>query len=314
MFIKTRRTNGITTYDNYFHELSIRCSKKDGELFKDVASSLLSLKGNLDSFHKACHEDKLYVSNTDGTCFEGIYAESLEDAIKICHGYNALSIAEGNKSYDVWKYNGEPISSVLSASAFDSYGNPYKYNTYNILGCIFNPYAYSEKLNKPDGMIYFNEIPGIREKLEDIIHSNINEINKFLGYECDLKIKACWEDETKIFQFLYQSNEELNGIGNITCKVTGNPLSFGMAEWLWEITLALSNAEFRDEKTDDLLREEGYDDKEIERIMQAYPKGLSEDLITAYSQCIEKLQKMGLTVEYIDDCNNPDVYTSHGIY
>ena len=133
--LKICRTKGTTTYTNHCYILSINCSKKDGELFKGVVNSLFELKSNLDFFHKACQEDKLYVTNTDGTCFEAIYAESLEDAIMICHKYNALSIAEGNGPYDVWKYNDELISSILVASALDSYGNPYRYNTYNILFC-----------------------------------------------------------------------------------------------------------------------------------------------------------------------------------
>ena len=117
-----------------------------------------------------------------------------------------------------------------------------------------------------------------------------------------------------IAQFLYEDEEAKDGIGDITVKITGTKEQEEKAKWLWEVTLDLSTAVFRKGNTKDNLREEGYEDEEIKRIMEAYPNLISTEPLTAYEECVDKLKEWGLKTEWIDDTDNVDVWTSIGVY
>lgn len=115
-----------------------------------------------------------------------------------------------------------------------------------------------------------------------------------------------------IAQYLYESE---GNIESLSCELKGTKEQEEFAKWLWRITKDLSDAVFHEGKVKDNLIGDGYDDVEIEKIFNAYPNLVSEDIVTAYDQCISKLREMGMKVKYIDiDCNEPDVWTSTGVY
>ena len=119
--------------------------------------------------------------------------------------------------------------------------------------------------------------------------------------------------DERILQFLYRNEEEENGVGNITWKVSGKTKDVGVAAWLWQAAIEFSNAVFRAKDTYQLLRE-NFLDNEIDYLYEIFPNKISCDPITAYDEVLEKIKKMGLTVEYVDYTDEVDVVTSHGIY
>ena len=116
-----------------------------------------------------------------------------------------------------------------------------------------------------------------------------------------------------IAQYLTWDDEENKAYG-YTYEIKGTKEQEEFAEWLWVATKDLSDAVFCDGKIEDNLAEEGYDDDEIKKIFEIYPKLVSTDPFTAYDQCVSKLRSLGMEVNDIDDCDNPDVWTSHGVY
>lgn len=113
-------------------------------------------------------------------------------------------------------------------------------------------------------------------------------------------------------QYLYECEGEIE---HYTYEIKGTKEQEEFAKWLWVITKDLSDAFFHNGKIKDNLIDAGYDDEEIEKIFNVYPDLVSKDVITAYDQCISKLREMGMEAKWIDiDCNEPDVWTSTGVY
>ena len=116
-----------------------------------------------------------------------------------------------------------------------------------------------------------------------------------------------------IAQYLTWDDEVDESYG-ITYEIKGTKEQEEYAEWLWEVTQALSDAVYHYGKVEDNLAEDGYEDEEIERILEAYPNRVSSDPFTAYDECVSKLKELGMEVIELDDCDEPDVWTSTGVY
>ena len=115
-----------------------------------------------------------------------------------------------------------------------------------------------------------------------------------------------------IAQYLYECEGE---IICCNCKIEGTKEQEEFAKWLWSVTKSLSDAVFHEGKVKDNLLKEGYDEEEIEKVFSVYPDLVSEDVLTAYDQCIARLREMGMDADWITaDCDDPDVWTSTGIY
>lgn len=120
----------------------------------------------------------------------------------------------------------------------------------------------------------------------------------------------------KIFQFSYESSEAHDGVGSITYKVSGDKQTMEEAEYLWTATKDLSNAEFSSTPTIEYLKNEGYSEEEITKLFTVFPNSVSEDIITAYAQCLLKFKKIGLEIEFIynDEDIEADVWVGYGVH
>ena len=116
-----------------------------------------------------------------------------------------------------------------------------------------------------------------------------------------------------IAQYLTWDDEENRAYG-YTYEIKGTKEQEEFANWLWVVTKDLSDAIFRKGKIEDNLAKECYDDDEIKKIFEVYPNLVSEDVFTAYNECVSKLKELGMEVIELDDCDSPDVWTSTGIY
>lgn len=123
--------------------------------------------------------------------------------------------------------------------------------------------------------------------------------------------------DSKVFQFLSDGDDEdPDDICSRTYLITGDINKLKEAELLWYATLDLSNAKFRCLDSKKHLEDIGYEYEEIEKVFNAFSESISEDLFTAYDQCINKFEMMGLIVSNIDDDKDiiADVVTSYGVY
>ena len=119
-----------------------------------------------------------------------------------------------------------------------------------------------------------------------------------------------------IAQYLYECDGEIE---HCTCEIKGNKEQEEYAKFLWGVTKDLSDACFRDygkKSIEDILYDEyGYDEDAVKKTLEAYPNLVSVDVITAYEQCISKLKELGMEANWVDiDCDEPDVWTSTGVY
>ena len=116
-----------------------------------------------------------------------------------------------------------------------------------------------------------------------------------------------------IAQYLTWDDEEDRAYG-YTYEIKGTKDQEEFAEWLWVATKDLSDAIFGDEEIEDTLDDYGYGKDEIKKIFEVYPDLVSEDPFTAYDECVLKLKEMGMEIIELDDCDEPDVLISTGIY
>ena len=161
----------------------------------------------------------------------------------------------------------------------------------------------------------------------DIIQEIAEEVANRYVYNCDYDCNASyWQNienlideeidkpDERIFQFLYESSEAEDGVGDITCKITGSTGNIAAAAWLWQAAIGFSNAVFRSEDITMTLLKEDFNEREIDYLYEVFPDEISCDPITAYTEVLEKYKSMGLTVEYIEYTDDVDVVSSHGVY
>lgn len=166
------------------------------------------------------------------------------------------------------------------------------------------------------------DVPKDEEEFASVCQEVANRYVYNGDYDCNLSYwnninslidTALENTSTKVFQFLYSSSEAKDGVGNITCKVTGLVKNMDLAKLLWKGTLSLSNANFHNTDEDDTLSEDGFADEEIDQILENFPDGVSEDVITAYEELIFLLKEKGYIVEDIAFTDDPWCVTSYGV-
>jgi len=117
-----------------------------------------------------------------------------------------------------------------------------------------------------------------------------------------------------IAQYLMVNEEAENGVGSYTYEIKGSKEQEEYAKWLWTVTKDLSDANYSYGKVCDNLAKMGYDEDEIAKILEVYPNLVSTDVLTAYDECLSLLKELGMEINEIEDCDNPDVWTSTGVY
>ena len=171
----------------------------------------------------------------------------------------------------------------------------------------------SENPNAPEDEDEFNAV--CSEVASKYVYNGDYDCNLSYWDNINSLIDSSLENtSTQVFQFLYSNSEAENGVGHITCKITGPLKNMKLAKLLWKGTLSLSKANYHNEDEVDTLEENGFEDKEIDQILEIFKDGVSEDVITAYEEVISVLKEMNFIVEYSDFADDVWCITSYGVY